>query len=84
MAIPNVCQDNVTDAARRLGCQFLESFFFRASLEAGYGTRSEDKARELHVKWTKEGYKALPDFVKNFALAVCDGKHLSEPVSERI
>jgi len=74
--LPDIVQDNCTDAAKRLGCQFIESFFFRAALEAGFGTRSEDKAREINLAWSRGGYDNLPHWVKKFALDVCDGQHV--------
>lgn len=73
--IPDIVADNVTDCARRLGYQFTEQVFYRASLEAGFGQRAEDKARELDTLWKRQGYKALPAFCKDFILKACDGQY---------
>jgi hypothetical protein len=72
--LPDVMSDHVTDAAKRLGCQFTETVFYRYALEVGYGQRAEDKARELDTIWKRKGYQALPDGFKDFVLKVCNGE----------
>ena len=73
--IPDIVQDSVTDACRRLGVQFVESLFYSAALNAGFGARSEDRAREVHIQWARGGYQALPVWVKQYILEVMDGQH---------
>lgn len=72
--VPDVVQDNITDAAKRLGFQFTEQVFYRAALEAGFTNTAEDKARQLDVHWKRSGYSTLPPWVKDFVLRACAGE----------
>lgn len=60
-------------AARLLECQFVESLFFRAALEAGFGSGSEQRAQELYQTYMRGGYTELPAFAKNFIIKVNQG-----------
>ena len=68
--LPDV-QDPAVRAAAKLGCVFLESYFYRAALEAGWrdqpGRRdAEAEARQLMDVWKAYGYSNLPKWVKEF------------------
>lgn len=71
--IPDVVQDSVTDAARRLGVKFVEQVFYKAAEDAGF-SNPQDVARCRHNQWVKQGYQALPPYVKDFCLRVCSGE----------
>lgn len=60
-------------AARLLECQFVESLFFRISLEAGFGSGSEQRAQELYQTYMRGGYTALPPFTQKFIIKVNQG-----------
>jgi hypothetical protein len=68
-------QDHVTDAANRLGCKFIESLFYRAALEQGFGHNSEARARELMQVYARQGIEKLPSWTRTFILEVCAGQH---------
>lgn len=74
--LPDIVSDHVTDASKKIGCQFTESLFYQCALEHGFGARSEDKARELNITWARKGYKFLPQYVKDFVLRVNNGEHV--------
>lgn len=74
MSLPDLVRDSVTDAATRLGVRFVEEFFYRAALDAGF-TNPQDVARHRHRQWLYNGYDALPPYIKDYALRVCDGHH---------
>lgn len=68
--LPDVIQDHVTDAAKRLGVQYTESVFYKCALDNGFGAKAEEQARELDIIWKRKGYAALPTWVKDFMLRV--------------
>lgn len=73
--IPDIVQDNITDAAKRCGYKFTEQVFYLYALDSGHtGEISEKKARELDTLWKRQGYIALPQAVKDFVLRLCDGE----------
>lgn len=76
MAIPDVIEDTVTDTAHKLGYMFTEQVFYHAALRAGYGQKAEDKARELDTLWKRQGYQHLPQWIRDFCLAVLNGERL--------
>lgn len=66
--VPSGVADQVVDFATRKGFQFTEQVFYSAALDAGYGTRAEDIARQLDTTWRRQGYEKLPTYVKDFLL----------------
>jgi hypothetical protein len=65
--LPDVISDPAIQAAKEMGCQYMETFFFRAALEAGFGLKSEDEARKLMIIWARRSFQDLPLWVKNYA-----------------
>ena len=72
-AVPDIVQDNITDACKRLGLKYVEQFFFKAAEAAGF-SNPEDCARHRHQQWIKEGYRALPPYIQEYALQACNGE----------
>ena len=60
--------DLVNEAAAMHANLTPEQIFYRASRLVGFGSRSEDKARELYGNWEKGGYDCLPDWAKDYVL----------------
>ncbi len=73
VVMQDVISDHASDAAKRLSCESMEAYFMRAATSAGYGDRSEDRARELYALWSRSGFWSLPEWVRLFTLDVCTG-----------
>ena len=71
--LPDVVDDVIVNTARRIGVQYCEQVFFRAAVDAGF-TNPHDVARHRHGQWLKQGYQALPPYVKDFCLRACNGE----------
>ena len=70
MPLPDVVPaDSVTDACRVVGFEFVERIFYEAAKEAKF-PNPKDRGMALHRLWCREGYKSLPDWVKDFVLRV--------------
>lgn len=70
--LPDVVNDDIVKAAKNMGLESLQSFFYRSALEVGYhdspGNRqAEDEARKLYNLYSRQGYKYLPPWCKAFA-----------------
>lgn len=72
-AVPDVVEDTVTDAAKRLGVRFIEQVFYKAAEEAGF-TNPQDIARCRFNQWARHGYASLPPYLKDFCLRACSGE----------
>ena len=57
----------IKEAQAKLGLPYQEGVFFQAAQEAGFGSRAQDRARELNAVWTRtEVLKNLPQWVRDF------------------
>ena len=79
MPLPDVLQDNVTDACHRLGYEFVERIFYEAAKDAGF-CDAKDRGMALHRLWIREGYGKLPSWVKDFILRKNEIHHLKEVI----
>ena len=61
--------DAVGQVQKALGLKFVESVFYYAALDAGFGRHAEDKARQLMQMWQRGGFFCLPMFCKQFCLS---------------
>lgn len=75
--LPDVMQDNVTDAARRLGLDDVHQLFLLIS----HQRRENDihgSAQTAFSIWARGGYDALPETIQEFVLRVCEGQYVNE------
>ena len=73
--LPDVVHDSVTDVAQRKSYQFVERVFYEAARSARL-PNANDVALALYRVWIRDGYEALPGFVKEFCLNVLNGEAL--------
>lgn len=75
--VPDVVSDNVTDAAKRLGCT-VDHVFLRAAENCRNGrgfSNNNEVGEHLYRTWVKEGYRNLPPAIQVFILECNEGQH---------
>lgn len=70
--LPDLIQDNVTDAAKRLGVSFTVLVLIKAAHMAGL-PKHTDNGHALHRLWQRAGYDSLPDNIKLQILRINEG-----------
>jgi hypothetical protein len=70
----DVISDAVTDYCHRHNLGHVQQVFYQAAIDAGYEpAKALDRARWLFGIWAKDGYDALPEWVREFVLTKKEG-----------